>query len=425
MSNISLDQTAPVGAGPSSVSGVGVATLPQPQLARRRKPRLSKDPKNILAPSIFRPHVLARDRVFAWLSPHSLAARAALRATVPASHIDRLEEVFVSAVVKKTRENWGAGLLRFHQYCDSVHIPETERVPASERLLCLFVANCGAGKVSESCISGWLAGIHRYHVIHGAPWHGSEALSLVKRGAANLTPAESKRPRRQPVTRQHLLILRENLNLGNAFDAAVYATATTAFWACCRLIELVVPSRHSFDPIYHVARTTGISRGVARQGRRFTTFHIPYSKTQRHSGEDIHLIEVDDPTSPVIAFEQHMLCNARVPASAPLFAFETADGGWAPMTRDWFLNRCNEVWARAGLGTLQGHGFRIGGTTHMLMLGIDPWIVMVIGRWSSSAFLLYWRKVEQILPDFMGEAFESAASLTARMSIVCRSLQSF
>jgi hypothetical protein len=59
------------------------------------------------------------------------------------------------------------------------------------------------------------------------------------------------------------------------------------------------------------------------------------------------------------------------------------------------------------------------------MLGIDPWIVMVIGRWSSSTFLLYWRKIEQILPDFMGEAFESTASLTARMSIVCRSLQPF
>jgi hypothetical protein len=142
-------------------------------------------------------------------------------------------------------------------------------------------------------------------------------------------------------------------------------------------------------------------------------------------GDDLQLIDVDDPTSPVIALEQHLLCNLRVPNHAPLFAFEKADGGWAPLTRDWFLGRCGEVWAKTGLDGIQGHGFRIGGTTHMLMLGIDPWIVMVVGRWSSSAFLLYWRKIEQILPDLVGEAFQATSSISSRMAIVCRSLQSF
>jgi hypothetical protein len=241
-----------------SAGGGEVAAPPQPQLARRRKPRTSKNPKNSIAPSVFRPHVLARDRITAWKSPHALTARKALLNKIPPSHADRLEEVFTSAVVTRTRENWGAGLLRFHQYCDTLSIAEIDRIPASERLLCLFVANCGAGRVSESCISNWLAGLHRYHIIHGAPWFGGEALALVKRGAANLVPPGSRCPRRQPVTQKHLLALRDNLNLSNAFDAAVYATATTAFWACCRLIELVVPSRHAFDPLYHV--TAGIEK---------------------------------------------------------------------------------------------------------------------------------------------------------------------
>jgi hypothetical protein len=219
--------------------------------------------------------------------------------------------------------------------------------------------------------------------------------------------------------------LHDNLNLAKTFDAAVYATATTAFWACCHLGELVIPSRNAFDPVYHATRSALISRGIAKQGRKFMTIHLPFSKTQRNLGKDIYLIEVDDPTSPVIALEQHLLCNIRVPASATLFAFETANGGWAPMTGEWFLNRCNEVWLGAGLGNMQGHGLRIGGTTHMLMLGVDPWIVMVVGRWSSKAFLLYWRKIEQILPDFIGEDFESTRSLASHMSVVCRSLQSF
>jgi hypothetical protein len=91
MSNTFLDQTALVGAGPLSVSGVGVATLPQPQLVRCRKPRVSKDLKKFIAPSILHPQVLARDHVIAWQSPHSLATRAALQATVPASRVEGLK----------------------------------------------------------------------------------------------------------------------------------------------------------------------------------------------------------------------------------------------------------------------------------------------------------------------------------------------
>jgi len=33
---------------------------------------------------------------------------------------------------------------------------------------------------------------------------------------------------------------------------------------------------------------------------------------------------------------------------------------------------------------LRGQSFKIGGTTHLLLLGIDPWIVMVQGRWGSQ-----------------------------------------
>jgi hypothetical protein len=58
-----------------------------------------------------------------------------------------------------------------------------------------------------------------------------------------------------------------------------------------------------------------------------------------------------------------------------------------------------------------------------LLFGVDPWIVMVIGRWWPSAFLLYWRKVEQMLPDFIGEAYNSALSLTSRMSVICGTLR--
>jgi len=50
------------------------------------------------------------------------------------------------------------------------------------------------------------------------------------------------------------------------------------------------------------------------------------------------------------------------------------------MCRSWFLSRCNEVWSSKGLSTLLGHSFKIGGTTHLLLLGINPFIMMAQGH---------------------------------------------
>jgi len=60
------------------------------------------------------------------------------------------------------------------------------------------------------------------------------------------------------------------------------------------------------------------------------------------------------------------------------------------------LGSLNEVWVQEDLSSIKGHRFRIGGTTHLLLIGVDPWIVMVQGRWSSHSFLGYWRKCEEI-----------------------------
>ena len=67
------------------------------------------------------------------------------------------------------------------------------------------------------------------------------------------------------------------------------------------------------------------------------------------------------------------------------------------------------------MGLRKGHGFRIGGTTHLLLLSIDPWIVMVQGHWGSQAFLSYWRQCEEILPLFMGFHLQDHASILMTM----------
>jgi len=94
--------------------------------------------------------------------------------------------------------------------------------------------------------------------------------------------------------------------------------------------------------------------------------------------------------SATASFEHHISSNLAVPTTVPLFTFETSDGSWAQMKRTWFLDHCNEVWEKEVLSSVKGHGFQIGGTTHLLLLGVDPWVVMAQGFWSSQSYLGYW-----------------------------------
>jgi len=100
----------------------------------------------------------------------------------------------------------------------------------------------------------------------------------------------------------------------------------------------------------------------------------------------------------------------------PLFVWQTANGGWCLMMKSWFMDRCRANWEKEGLDLLDGHSFWIGGTMHHLMSEVDPWVVMVIGCWPSNAFLAYWRKVEEILPNFISKAYNSVESLISCMS---------
>ena len=92
------------------------------------------------------------------------------------------------------------------------------------------------------------------------------------------------------------------------------------------------------------------------------------------------------------------------------------------MKCSWFMDRCNEAWSKSSISRLTGHSFCIGGTTHLLLLGVNPFIVMVQGRWKSDDFLAYWQNCKQILPLFIGSTLRSPDSTIAAMNIFKRKL---
>ncbi|KAG1843160.1 hypothetical protein DFJ58DRAFT_717854 [Suillus subalutaceus] len=307
-----------------------------------------------------------------WTTPHSFDHQHELEQLFPESDI--LKMFFI--------------LTHFTQYCDKLHIPEMQHMPASATLLSTFIA-ASAGSISDSTMSNWLAGLHFWHISDGTQCHGidSPLLHHMKCGLTCLVPPNSKQAQCPPVTLDALIQLGQGLDLSNSFDVTVFTIACVAFWSCCRLGELLIPSPNTFDAIKHISHSI----------LPITTHHF-------------HNIT---PHVPLVALLLHLDVNMNIPSHAPLFSFKTADGAWSPMTKPWFMDRINTIWSAAGHPVMPGHAFRC--AMELLLEGVHPDVVATQGHWKSRAFLDYWCQIESILPLFISYCFRHSTRIQAML----------
>jgi hypothetical protein len=193
-------------------------------------------------------------------------------------------------------------------------------MPTSSELLAAFLANA-ARTVSISAANSWMAGLHYWHSVNGADWHGGESdvLHHVHRGLSKLTPPSSKRAKRPPVTLAALLQLASGLDLSNSFDIAVFATACVTFWSCCHLGELFIPSPNTFDAVKHVTCSILPISVLDTDNVCHTTFQIPWTKTTNAEGAAISITGHSHPMCPLNALIHHLQSNLNIPSHAPLF----------------------------------------------------------------------------------------------------------
>jgi hypothetical protein len=113
-----------------------------------------------------------------------------------------------------------------------------------------------------------------------------------------------------------------------------------------RFGELLIDT--NFDPVRQISHSVTIKRGVASNGIQYANFHLPSTKTKGLKGDNVRISDSTCSCSAYTALDHHMFANSAIPGDAPLFAFKTADGGWAPLKRTWFMNRCNTLWEKHG-----------------------------------------------------------------------------
>ncbi|KAJ7174969.1 DNA breaking-rejoining enzyme [Mycena crocata] len=291
-----------------------------------------------------------------------------------------------------TLSNYGSAVDRFLAFCSAEGVPEEFQLPADEFVLCAFAAS-SAGIHAGSTARNNIAALKAWHTAQNAQWNGSSRLHYVLAGVEKLAPDSSKRPPRPPINATMLRALYDGLDFSDPRDVAVFAAACVAFWGQCRLGEILPTSSYP-----SATQNLPTRRHISRSSRkkRSTILRLPRTKT-KVNGEDVVLVSQTSPINPRVALDMHLTVN-KCNTQATLFAYTSTNGVATVLTKAKFLQRCNEIWQRAGYPRTTGHSFRIGGTTELLLAGISPDIVKAMGRWSSDAFHRYWRSLEDLAP---------------------------
>ncbi|KAF7296201.1 hypothetical protein HMN09_01088800 [Mycena chlorophos] len=384
---------------------------------RTNDPRLctfTVSPPNLTAVSSV-PQTLPRPLHKRHPSPSTLNRRSRLfgdtsyiaaRIQAPFRGAARLEEKVQSVLehgwAPGTLDNYGSAVARFREFCRQEHVPAALQLPAHEFVLCAFAAS-SAGVQAGSTARKNISALKAWHVMHDQPWLAGPRLHYVLSGVENLTPASSKHAPRPPISSAMLAELHRGLDFASPFDVAVYAAACVAFWGQCRLGEIL--------PI--TAKDKSLAdkptRAHVTHSARSTTLRLPRTKTQK-AGEDVLLVDQSSPFNPRTALQMHLTVNS-LPLSTPLFAFRDTSGSSRLLTRSLFLGRCNAIWTSVGYPRTTGHSFRIGGTTELLLNNVPPAVVKAMGRWSSDAFMRYWRSLDIIAPLHAANLHQRASRL--------------
>ena len=166
----------------------------------------------------------------------------------------------------------------------------------------------------------------------------------------------------------------------------MWVAATLCFFGFFRSGEITVPTEKSFDHTKNLA--WGDIAIDSTEDPQSLKVHLRRSKVdQLGKGVDVYIGKMDCPLCPVVAIMRYMaVCG---PKGGPFFQFQ----GERPLTKALFTSKVREGLRAIGLPeqNFVGHSFRIGAVTTAASVGIEDSVIRTMGRWSSSAYLVYIR----------------------------------
>lgn len=304
---------------------------------------------------------------------------------------------------ENTKGVYGSGLLAYHVWCDQKKIREEDRAPANGSLINAFIASLAGGFAKET-ISNYLAGIRAWHILHYIPWQVDQPqYQTVLKALDAVTPASSRKAKRPPCRVEHLLAIRQAIDITSPLGASIWACITSLFYGMARMGELTVGNLSSFEAGMFV-EINSVRKEIDRNGLEVTAIHIPYTKSTRakgnSNGEDIFWAEQNNDTDPLFALNNHIRVN-NPGKGEHLFAYNGLAGARRPLTKHSLRTEITRALQQTGQEQLKGHSFRIGGTLEYLLRNVPIDVVKIKGRWASDAFRVYLREHAQVLAPFV------------------------
>lgn len=124
-----------------------------------------------------------------------------------------------------TLKTYKSSINTFLKFCHNHRIPNTQIFPASDYLLCAFLAELDPS-LSKHTVKNYLSALRAWHVRNGFPFSRSDRLNLLAKASR---PLHTPTPPRSPVTIQMLQSLGNSLNLEDSFDACVSVLPAISF----------------------------------------------------------------------------------------------------------------------------------------------------------------------------------------------------
>jgi hypothetical protein len=290
-----------------------------------------------------------------------------------------------------TSKNHDYAIKRFIRFANNCGIEESKALPCDVDMLCLWIAD-GIGRTGIGTATSNIAALSAWHRNRDIPFEIPPKMKTIKRAIKLHWPEEKQqKPTRPPISPRMIHLLATAWSEGNPCEKCALAIALSAFMGQMRLGELLPASQNK------IHRERLPSRGkwsLKTESKGASSIFLPWTKTTGKAGASIILPSQSNPIDPTLAICHHFIASPLSDSS--LICEFIENDTTKTLDKETFMEMCNNIWSTEGFPRITGHSFRIGGTTSLLLAGIDTQIVKGMGRWSSDAFKLYWRKVETL-----------------------------
>ena len=208
---------------------------------------------------------------------------------------------------------------------------------------------------------------------------------------------------RLPVTDDIMMVIFRALDITHPDHCMFWAACNLAYFGFLRSAEFTVPNLASYVPAIHLGvADVAVNSHSAPSCLRL---RIKASKTDPfRKGCFVHIGKGEFPLCAISSLLAYL--TLRGDASGPLFLLR--DG--RPLSRALLTSWLRGILSAAGIqGNFSSHSFRIGAATVAARNGIQDHQIQALGRWTSSAYLLYIRTPAESLSRLSKQLSLSAA----------------